>query len=71
MYEQLVALEYPNGRTHICTVTNERELDARDEFDMFGRTWRVRRIHRPKRTSDPAYLVCTTVAGPLAPLRPS
>jgi hypothetical protein len=64
MYEQLVAFEYPNGRTHIRTIANERELDARDEFDMFGRTWRVRRIQHPKRASDPTYLVCTSVTKP-------
>ena len=61
MYEQLAALEYPNGRTHMCTITSERELDAGAEFEMFGRSWRVSHVHSPKRGSDPTYLVCISV----------
>jgi hypothetical protein len=61
VYEQLAALEYPNGRRHMCTVTSERELGARAEFDMFGRVWRVSHVHRPRRGSDPTHLVCITV----------
>jgi hypothetical protein len=44
-----------------------RELGAGDEFDMFGRTWRVSHVHNLRRGPDPTYLVCITV-GKLAPL---
>jgi hypothetical protein len=61
MNEQLAALKYLNGRTHMCTIKYERELGARAEFEMFGRTWRVSHVHYPRRVSDPTYLVCISV----------
>lgn len=60
MYEQLAALEYPNGRRHTCTITTTDELSAGSEFERFGRSWRVVRVHYPRRDSDPVYLVCIT-----------
>jgi hypothetical protein len=67
MYEQIAALEYPNGRTHRCTVTSPRLPAAGAEFDMFARTWRVSHVHYPRRGSDSTYLVCIAVGRP-APL---
>jgi hypothetical protein len=60
MYEQLAALEYPNGRSHICSITTTHELAAGAEFEMFGRSWRVVRVQHPRRASDPVYLACVT-----------
>jgi hypothetical protein len=39
--ESLVALEYPNGRTHETSVTTSRELKPGVGFDLHGRHWRV------------------------------
>jgi hypothetical protein len=71
MYEQLLALKYPNGRTRICTVTSKREPNARAEFEMFGRAWRVSHVHHPRRSTDPTSLVCITVGNLRVPLRRS
>ena len=60
MYEQRAALEYPNGRQHMCTITTAHELSAGAEFEMFGRSWRVVRVHHPRRDSDPVSLRCVT-----------
>jgi hypothetical protein len=68
MFEQRAALEYPNGRRHMCTVTSKHELAAGAEFDMFARTWRVSHIHADRtRGSDQTYLVCRTIGKPTAP----
>jgi hypothetical protein len=60
MYKQIAALEYPNGREHVCTITTTHELSAGAEFEMFGRGWRVVRVRYPRRDSDPIYLACMT-----------
>jgi hypothetical protein len=60
MYEQRAALEYPNGRRHMCTITTTHELSAGAEFDMFGRSWRVVRVDYPRRDADPVHLACIT-----------
>ena len=39
--ESLVALEYPNGRTHETSVTTSRELEPGAGFDLHGRRWQV------------------------------
>jgi hypothetical protein len=39
--ESLVALEYPNGRTHETSVTTSHELKPGVGFDLYGRHWRV------------------------------
>ena len=39
--ESLVALEYPNGRTHETSVTTSHELKPGAGFDLHGRHWRV------------------------------
>jgi hypothetical protein len=64
--EQLVVLEYPNGRTHMCTVRTSQELGMGAQFDMFGRSWRVSRVHRPssRRHGEQSYLVCVTIGEP-------
>jgi hypothetical protein len=63
MYEQLVALEYPNGRMHMCTIKSPRELTTGSEFGMFGRVWRVSRVRRPPSRPgfETPYLVCVEV----------
>ena len=60
---QVVAFEYPNGRKHVRPVTLPRELAVGDEFEMFGRRWRVSRIHRPslKQRDKLPYPVCVPV----------
>jgi hypothetical protein len=39
--ESLVALQYPNGRTHETSVTTSHELEPGGRFDLHGRHWRV------------------------------
>jgi hypothetical protein len=62
-HDQLVALEYPNGREHMCTIKTAHELSPGAEFDMFGRAWRVSHVQRPpsRRRPEESYLVCVPV----------
>jgi hypothetical protein len=39
--EWLVALQYPNRRTHETSVTTSYELKPGAGFDLHGRHWRV------------------------------
>ena len=39
--ESLICLWYPNGRRHETTLTTESPLGPGDEFDLYGRRWRV------------------------------
>ena len=39
--ESLVALQYPNGRTHETSVTTSHELKPGAGFELHGRHWRV------------------------------
>jgi len=36
-----VSLLYPNGRTHQETIERDTPLERGDEFEMYGRRWRV------------------------------
>jgi len=61
--ESLVALEYPNGRTHDTTIVGETPLRPGQEFDLHGRRWRVA---QPAKTwpqvGDPERMLCRPVA---------
>jgi hypothetical protein len=65
-HKQMVALEYANGRTHMCAVKTDRDLVRGAQFEKFGRVWRVNRIHRPpsKRPGELPYPVCLEVEDP-------
>ena len=49
--ESLVALEYPNGRTHETSVTTSHELKPGAGFDLHGRHWRVVGFLRTSRST--------------------
>jgi hypothetical protein len=49
--ESLVALEYPNGRTHETSVTTSHELKPGAGFDLHGRHWRVVGFSRNSRST--------------------
>lgn len=48
--DSLVALEYPNGRTHETSVTTSHELTPGAGFDLHGRHWRVVEFMRTSRS---------------------
>jgi len=52
--ESLVALEYPNGRTHETSVTTSHELKPGAGFDLHGRHWRVVGFLRTSRSARTA-----------------
>jgi hypothetical protein len=41
VFQYALMLRYPNGRTFNYRQESERRLDVGDEFDAFGRTWRI------------------------------
>jgi hypothetical protein len=66
----LLALRYPNGRTHEVELATE--LEAGDEFDLYGRRWRVvgraAATDRRLRYRDSTPVVCRPLTP--SPLRP-
>ncbi len=61
--ESLVSLEYPNGRTHECSIPTPARLRPGDEFDLFGRHWEATMVVRTGRGGDFAYrMSCRSVA---------
>jgi hypothetical protein len=62
MKEEVLVLEYPNGRQHTCTTTTEQELSAGTQFEMFGHVWRVSRIETARRGPASRRLVCVSVS---------
>jgi hypothetical protein len=62
--ESLVALEYPNGRTHETSVTTSHELKPGAGFDLHGRHWRVVGLVRTSRSERNAQgrIRCLSVA---------
>jgi hypothetical protein len=61
--ESLVALEYPNGRTHQTSVTTSHELKPGGGFDLHGRHWRVVGLLQTSRSARnaPARMRCLSV----------
>lgn len=61
----LVALQYPNGRVHECTLTTP--LPAGSEFLLYGRSWRPAFELPPDRSHTEPRLLClpTTQESPL------
>jgi hypothetical protein len=60
LQEQSVALEYPNGRTHLCTIKTPYRLTPGIEFELFGRVWRVKGVQPSGRDALPG-VACLTV----------
>jgi hypothetical protein len=61
----LVALQYPNGRTHECEL--EMTLGVGDEFDLFGRRWKASgNARRHSRFQTPHKLLCAQIPAVLA-----
>ena len=61
--ESLISLEYPNGRTHECSIPTVAKLIPGDEFDLFGRHWEATMVLRTGRMGDFEYrMSCRSVA---------
>ena len=59
-----LALEYPNGRTHELDYNGPFRCHAGDEFELYGRRWRVvgRRLPpRNARMGAVPVIVCTSL----------
>jgi hypothetical protein len=73
--EQTVELRYPNGRSHVCSVVLEHELNPGAEFELLGRVWRVQGMPPWRRGHlvPPRRLLCIAVSdSPLAkPAQPA
>ena len=41
MFRYALKLRYPNGRTFDYNRESDQRLDVGNEFDAFGRTWRI------------------------------
>ena len=58
-----LSLEYPNGRTHELDYEGPARLHPGDEFNLYGRRWRVegRRPTRHALKGAPAVVVCSSL----------
>ena len=53
MFQHLLKLRYPNGRTFDYYRETDQPLGVGHEFDAFGRTWRIESDVKPSRfTAD-------------------
>ncbi len=53
VFQHLLKLRYPNGRTFDYYRESDHPVSIGQEFDAFGRTWRIERDVKPSRfTSD-------------------
>lgn len=62
-YTTRVALQYPNGRSHIETLTTPTELTRGSEFDLYGHHWQALGWDTPFRgrfTNSPPTMVCNS-----------
>jgi hypothetical protein len=69
--ESLVALVYPNGRTHETTVTVVRELEPGAGFDLYGHHWKAVGLIRSSRSTRhlPGRMQCVSAPGSIAPVK--
>jgi hypothetical protein len=67
--ESLVALVYPNGRTHETTVTTAHKLEVGAGFDLHGHYWKVVGLTLSYRSTRhlPARMRCVSVRRGIAP----
>jgi hypothetical protein len=56
-------LEYPNGRTHELDLEDEQRFNHGDEFELYGRRWRV--IARRTTRNAPNGVAPIVVCAPL------
>jgi hypothetical protein len=65
--ESLVALEYPNGRTHNASIFGEAVLQPGQEFDLHGRRWRAANPAKKRRsTGGPVRILCRPITPSVA-----
>ena len=43
-----LSLNYPNGRSHVVEYEGPEEFRVGQEFELYGRRWRVAKIKRPR-----------------------
>ena len=51
VFHYALKLRYPNGRTFDYVRESDHPLDIGNEFDAFGRTWRIESDVKPSRFS--------------------
>jgi hypothetical protein len=66
--ESLVALEYPNGRTHHASILGEALLQPGQVFDLHGRRWRAVNPAKKRRSAgEPARILCRAITPSVVP----
>jgi hypothetical protein len=68
MVESLVALEYPNGRTHYASILGETMLQPGQVFELHGRRWRAVNPAKKRRSAGgPPRILCRAIAPSVVP----
>jgi hypothetical protein len=66
--ESLVALEYPNGRTHHASLLGEAMLEPGQAFELHGRRWRAVQPTKKRRSAgEPVRILCRAIAPSVVP----
>jgi uncharacterized Zn finger protein len=60
-----LSLNYPNGRSHVVEYEGPEEFRVGQEFELYGRRWRVAKIKRPRARGVNSYCVvsCVPITG--------
>ena len=72
-----VVLEYPNGRRHEIEFESDQRLEIGDQFELYGRRWRVISTTIPRKPGTRRYvesnaIVCRPInASPLTGAGPT
>jgi hypothetical protein len=65
---QLVHLRYPKGRVHSCPLHTASRLSVGDEFELYGRQWRVTSLSLAPGSLDDYDVECEPVGRPATTL---
>ena len=65
MFQHLLKLRYPNGRTFDYYRETDHPLGVGHEFDAFGRTWRIESDVKPSRFDAGAGLADAFLCQPI------
>lgn len=61
-----LSLDYPNGRSHLIDYQGPQRFHVGQEFELYGRRWRVSEIKRPRErrgVESPRVISCVALTG--------